>query len=152
LWGLAGQEEKMPDEGFEEEDPGYTFLGSSPAEKFRDLAVLHRKEADQLLERAREAEDEGRHEEAKLMRDVALVREQRAEELERAAKGEGDDPSVTEVLDSQKEMLGSYTPPTLSFIKPEDLPPATVPEHMRPLPPGNIDRAWGWIKDRLKKK
>ena len=142
----------MPDEGFEEEDPGYTFLGSSPAEKFRDLAVLHRKEADQLRERAREAEEEGRHEEAKLMNDVALVREQRAEELEKAARGEGDDPSVTEVLDSQQEMLGSYTAPTLSFIRPEDLPHATVPEHMRPVPPGNIDRAWGWVKDRLKKK
>ena len=143
----------MSDEGFHAEDePGYTFLGSSPAEKFLELAVLHHKEAKQLRERAREAEEEGRAEEVKLLLDVAAVRERRAEELERAARGEGDDPSVAEVLDGEQEVLEAYVPPSMSFINPEDLPPATVPVHMRPLPPGKIDLAMAWIKNRFKKK
>lgn len=142
----------MSDESYKEGDPGYTFLGSSPAEKFLELAGLHRKEAGQLRDRAREEEAEGRMQEAKLMLDVAAVREQRALELEQAARGESGDPSVTEVLKGEKEVLEAYVPPTLSFIRPEDLPPPTVPEHMRPLPPGNIDRAWAWMKGRFKKK
>jgi hypothetical protein len=141
----------MSDEGFQEEEPGYTFMGSSPAETFRELAILHQKEAKQMRERAREAEEEGREEEAKLLTDLAISRERRAAELEQAAKGESDDPSVAEVLDGQEEMLAGYTPPTLSFIRPEDLPPPTVPEHMRPLPPGRIDIALAWIKSRFKK-
>jgi len=142
----------MSDEGFQPGEPGYTFLGSSPSETFSDLAVLHRKEAKQMRERAREAEEEGLHEEAKLLIDVAISREQRATELEKAARGEGEDPSVVEVLDGEKEALSAYVPPTTSFIRLEDLPPATVPMHMRPLPPGNIERAWAWIKGRFKKK
>jgi len=147
---FAGQEENMSDESYQEGDPGYTFLGSSPAEKFLELAVLHRKEANQLRERAREAEEGGRYEEAKLMSDVALVREQRAAELEKAARGESDDPSVAEVLDGEKEVLDAYVPPTMSFIRAEDLPPATVPMHMRPIPPGRVDKAWARIKDWFK--
>jgi hypothetical protein len=147
---FAGQEENMSDEGYQEGDPGYTFLGSSPAEKFRELAGLHLKEAKQLRERAREVEEEGRVEEAKLMLDVAAVREQRAAELEKAARGEGDDPSVAEVLDGEKEVLDAYVPPSMLFIRPEDLPPATVPMHMRPIPPGRVDKALAWIKDWFK--
>lgn len=145
----------MPDDN-EFHDPdeaaSYTFLGTSPAEKFRELAVLHQKEAKQLRERAREAEEEGRAEEVKLLLDVAVTREQRAAELEMAAKGEADDPSVAEVLEGEKEILVGYEPPTMSFINPDDLPPATVPVHMRPLPPSNVDRAMDWIRNRFKKK
>jgi hypothetical protein len=147
---FAGGEENMSDETYQDGDPGYTFLGSSPAEKFRELAGLHLKEAKQLRERAREVEEEGRVEEAKLMIDVALVREQRAEELEKAARGEGDDPSVAEVLDGEKEVQDSYVPPTMSFIRAEDLPPATVPMHMRPIPPGRVDKAVAWMKNWFK--
>jgi hypothetical protein len=152
---LVSQEEKMPDDsGFHDpdEDASYTFLGTSPAETFRELVVLHLKEAKQLRERAREAEEEGRTEEVKLLLDVAVTREKRAAELELAAKGEADDPSVAEVLDGEKEILVGYEAPTMSFIKPEDLPPATLPAHMRPLPPSNFDRAMDWIKNRFKKK
>lgn len=140
----------MSDEGFQEGDPGYTFLGSSPAEKFRELAVLHRKEAKQLRERALDAEAEGRAEEVKLLLDVAATREKRADELERAAQGEADDPSVSEVLEGEKEVLDAYVPPSMSFIRPEDLPPATVPMHMRPIPPGKIDLAWARVKNWFK--
>jgi hypothetical protein len=143
----------MSDEGFhEDEAPGYTFLGTSPAEKFLELAVLHRKEAKQLRESARLSEAEGREEEVRLLIRVAETREQRAQELEKAARGEADDPSVAEVLDGEQEVLSAYVPPTMSFLRPEDLPPATVPMHMRPLPPGNIPRALDWVKRLFKRK
>jgi hypothetical protein len=140
----------MEDEGYQEGDPGYTFIGNSPSEKFSELAVLHRKEAGQLRERAHEAEAEGRAEEVKLLLDVAATRERRAEELEKAAQGEGDDPSVSEVREGEKEVLEAYVPPSMSFIRPEDLPPATVPMHMRPIPPGKVDLAWAWVKNWFK--
>lgn len=128
----------MSDDNLQDQTPVYTFLDSSPAEVYRELADMHHREAQQLLEHAREAEAEGRREEAKLLMDVSVFREERAEALEKTASGEGDDPSVTEVLDSQEDILKTYTPNTMTFFKEDELPPATVPEHMRPRPPGRI--------------
>lgn len=101
----------------QEEAPGYTFLGEEPAGVFHELAEMHHREAKQLLERAHESEAEGREEEAKLLMDVSATREQRAAELEMAARGEAEDPSVIEVLDGQEDILKSYTPNTMTFFK-----------------------------------
>jgi hypothetical protein len=129
----------------QDEPPVYTFLSEEPAEVFNELADMHHREAKQLLERAHEAEAEGRQEEAKLLMDVSAFRQERAEELERTARGEVEDPSVVEVLDGQQDILNHYTPHTYTFVSPDELPPATVPEHMRPREPGRFDRAWAKV-------
>lgn len=131
-------QERMPDGDLQDQPPVYTFLDEKPSEVFHELADMHHREAQQLLEHARQAEAEDRQEEAKLLMDVMAAREQRAAELEQAARGEAEDPSVAEVLDGQQEILNTYTPNTMTFFKEDELPPATVPEHMRPRPPGRI--------------
>jgi hypothetical protein len=131
----------------QEEAPGYTFLGEQTADVFRELADMHHREAKQLLERANASEAEGREEEAKLLLDVSLTREQRARELEMAARGEAEDPSVIEVLDGQEDILKTYAPNTMTFFKEDELPPATVPEHMRPVPPGRIAKAMAKVSN-----
>ena len=131
----------------QEEAAGYTFLGEEPASVFHELAEMHHREAKQLLERAHESEAEGRAEEAKLLIDVSAVREQRAAELEMAARGEAEDPSVIEVLDGQEDILKAYTPNTMTFFKEDELPPATVPEHMRPIPPGRLAKAMAKVSN-----
>jgi hypothetical protein len=125
----------------QEEAPVYTFIGEQTSDVFHELAEMHHREAQQLLERANASEAEGREEEARLLLDVSLTREQRARELEMAARGEVEDPSVIEVLDGQEDILKTYTPNTMTFFKEDELPPATVPEHMRPIPPGRIAKA-----------
>jgi hypothetical protein len=52
---------------------------------------------------------------------------------------------VTEIIEGQEEVVHSYVPHTTTFISLNDLPPATVPEHMRPRPPGLIARAFARI-------
>jgi hypothetical protein len=128
----------MSDDDLQDQPPVYTFLGEEPAGVFRELADMHHREAQQLLEHAMQAEAEDRQEESKLLMDIMVAREQRAAELELAARGEGEDPSVVEVLDGQQEILNTYTPNTMTFFKEDELPPATVPEHMRPRTPGRI--------------
>jgi hypothetical protein len=135
---FAEQEERMSEEDLRDQTPVYTFLDEEPAGVFRELADMHHREAQQLLEHAMQAEAEDRQEESKLLMDIMVAREQRAAELEQAARGESEDPSVVEVLDGQQEILNTYTPNTMTFFKEDELPPATVPEHMRPRPPGRI--------------
>jgi hypothetical protein len=128
----------MSDDDLRDQTPVYTFLSEEPAGVFRELADMHHREAQQLLERAQQSEAEDRREEARLLMDVMAAREQRAAELEQAARGEAEDPSVIEVRDGQEEILNTYTPNTMTFFKEDELPPATVPEHMRPRQPGRI--------------
>jgi hypothetical protein len=139
----------MSDDDLQDQTPVYTFLNEEPAEVFRELAGLHHKEAKQLLEHAQQAEAEDRQEEAKLLMDVMAAREQRAAELEKAARGEVEDPSVIEVLDGQQDILSHYTPNTMTFFKEDELPPATVPEHMRPRPPGRIALTMTKISNKI---
>jgi hypothetical protein len=151
---FAGQEERMPDEEkkpddtFQDQTPIYTFLDSSQADEYREIARIHRKEGKQLLEHAHQAEAEDRQEEAKLLMDLSIKWEERAEEFEKAARGEGGDPIVTEILESQDEMIEKtsikYTP---EFISGKGLRPARLPKHMRPPPPGRIDRALAKISN-----
>jgi hypothetical protein len=137
----------MSDDNLQDKTPVYTFLGSSPADVYTRLADLHHKEAKQLLERAQQAQAEEREEEAKLLMHEAAFREERGKELEKTAKGQGEDPSVIEALDGQRDILHSYTPNTMTFFKEDELPPATVPEHMRPRPPDRIDRTLAKISN-----
>ena len=140
-------EEKKPDDTFQDQTPIYTFLDSSQADEYREIARIHRKEGKQLLEHAHQAEAEDRQEEAKLLMDLAIKWEERAEEFEKAARGEGGDPIVTEILESQDEMIEKTSIKyTAEFISEKDLPPARVPKHMQPLPPGNVERVIAWIK------
>src|ERR1039458_9180625 len=151
---FAGQEERMPDEEkkpddtFQDQTPIYTFLDSSRADEYREIARIHHKEAKQLLEHAHQAEAEDRREEAKLLMDLSISWEARAEEFEKAARGEGGDPIVTEILESQEEMIEKtsikYTP---EFITGKGLRPARLPKHMQPRPPGPIDRALAKISN-----
>ena len=141
----------MPDEGYQEGPPTYTFLNEEPADEYRILAEMHQKEAKQLLELARAAEAEDRQEEAKLLMDVSAFRLSRAEELEKTALGERDDPSVTEALDGEKEVLNTYVPHSMAFFNEDELPPPTVPMHMRPREEGAILRTWAKISEPIKK-
>jgi hypothetical protein len=148
---FAGQEENMSDEGYQEGPPTYTFLTEEPADEYRILAEMHQKEAKQLLELARAAEAEDRQQEARLLMDVSAFRLSRAEELERTALGERDDPSVTEALAGEEEILSTYVPHSMAFFSEDELPPATVPMHMRPREPGGILRTWAKISSPIKK-
>jgi len=145
-------EESQSDSYFQNQTPVYTFLESSPLDEYAVIARMHRKEAKQLVERAHQAQDEGRDEEAKLLMDLSIKWVERAEEFEKAARGEGGDPIVAEILDSQDEMIQKtsikYTP---QFITTKDIRPPRVPKHMRPPPPGPIARAVTWIKRKFKK-
>jgi hypothetical protein len=137
----------MPELNSQDQTPVYTFLNEAPEDEYRELALMHHREAKQLLEHAREAEIEGRQEEARLLMDVSSLREERAADLEKTARGECDDPSVTDALEGQEDILRSYTPHTMTFFSENELPPATVPEHMRPRPPGRMDRAFAKISN-----
>src|ERR1035437_2709311 len=149
-WMFAGREDRMSDDNFQDQTPVYKFPGSSPADELLEIARIHHREAKQLLDSARMAEAEGRQEEAKLLMDLAISRRERAEEFEKAARGEGGDPIVTEILDSQQDLLDNYSSVfTPALISLEDLPPATVPKHMQPLPPGRIARAMAWISRQI---
>ena len=142
---LGSQEERMSADNFQGKTPDYTILGSSPADEFREVARIHYKEAKQLFDRAIEAQAEDRQEETKLLMDLAIARRARADEFERAARGEGDDPIVTEILDSQEEMCVKFTPYAPAFFSEEELLHAELPEDMKPVPLGRIARAVAWI-------
>ena len=135
----------MSADNFQGKTPDYTFLGSSPADEFREVARIHYKEAKQLFDRAIEAQAEDRQEETKLLMDLAIARRAWADEFERAARGEGDDPIVTEILDSQEEMCVKFTPYAPAFFSEEELLHAELPEDMKPVPLGRIARAVAWI-------
>jgi len=105
--------------------PVYTFQGRSSAEEYLEVARIYHKEAKQLFARAQEALAEDRQEEAKLLIHLATAQRDRADEFEKAAREEGRDPIVTELLNNEKSMRKNYTPYTPTYIAPDaDLPKA----------------------------
>src|SRR5271157_1913695 len=135
----------MPHNYPQNQAPACSFLGSPAVQEYLNVARIHRREAQQLLERAQEALAEDRQEEARLLTDLAIARRERAEEFERAARGEGGDPIVTEILDYQDDMCKKYTPHTSTYSAPDEaLPPGWL-EEMKPPPLGSFARALAWI-------
>jgi uncharacterized protein YqeY len=141
----------MSDDNFQDEVPAYSFQGSSPADELHEIARVHYLEAAQLFEHAQESLAEDRQEEAKLLIDLAKSRRERADEFERAARGEGGDPIVTEILADQQETLDNYTPHTTTFMSEEELAAAAAAlEEERKPPPLTgmarvLDRILRWI-------
>jgi rubrerythrin len=139
----------MPDDDFQEQKPSYTFIGTSPGDELLDVARIHRREMKQLLDSAQAAQAEGREQEAKLLLDIAKERRERAEEFEKAARGESSDPVVTEILSDQEEISKSYVPHKSDYaakLTPEEEEAlACLAEYTAPPPPGPIARAFAWF-------
>lgn len=110
-----------------------------------EIAAIHHREAKQLFVGARDAEAEGRTEEAKLLHDLAVAREATAVEFEQAAKGEASDPVVTEILDWQEDLSQHYVPHSLSFTTGDEPPPPQFYEEMKPPQRGRLARAVAWV-------
>ncbi|MGA3159813.1 MAG: hypothetical protein ABSC77_01250 [Terracidiphilus sp.] len=135
----------MPDNSPQDQPAAYTFLGSSPADELLEIAQLYHREAKHLLARAHEAQAEDRQEEAKLLTDLAISKRDQAEEFERAARGEGSDPIVNDILKSEQSLRTNFTPFTSTYSSPEgDIPPEWI-EEMKPRKLGPIARAVAWI-------
>ncbi len=135
----------MSADKFQNQTPAYTFQGSSPGDEFREIARIYHLEAKQLLDRAHAAEAQERPEEAKLLRDLSISQEERAQEFEKAAKGEGDDPIVTEILDQQQELCDNYSPYISSYKPADDEIPAALPEKKKLSLSGRLVRAVAWV-------
>jgi len=129
----------------QDKTPTYTFQDSSPADQFLEMARIHRLEAKQLFKNADKADAEGLQEEAKLLMDLAIARRERAEEFERAARGECGDPVVSEINDGLDETRMNYVPYAPSVMTEEELRFTEVPEDLKRPPLGRIARALAWI-------
>jgi hypothetical protein len=125
--------------------PAYSFIGSSPNEELLIVARIHHKEAKQLFERAQEAQAEGRLEEAKLLMDLGIARRDKADELEKAAREEIDDPIVAELLENEASMCKNYIPYTPTYAAPDEELPQSWKDELKPRPLGPIARAVAWI-------
>jgi hypothetical protein len=87
--------------------------------------------------------------------DLSAARKQRAEEFDRAARGEGGDPIVTEILDWQQDMRKTHTPHMMEFLTKEELAAAELARLAALPPPGFIVRALDWIalkKEQCKRR
>jgi hypothetical protein len=135
----------MPDDNLRNQTPVYTFQGSSPAEALLEIARIHFKEAKQLFDNANAAVAEDRQEEANLLIDLGIARRERAEEFERAARGEGGDPIVTEILDWQKEICESYVPYSSTYVPSEITSPLPVPEPPKMTLSRRLVNAVAWV-------
>ena len=135
----------MPDDNPQNQPQAYTFLGSSPGDELLEIAQLYHREAKHLLLRANEAQAEDRQEEARLLTDLAIAKREQAEEFEKAARGEGGDPIVADILKSEQTQRTNYTPFTSTYTATEgEIPPAWI-EDMKPHRLGPIARAVAWI-------
>jgi hypothetical protein len=148
----AGQEERMADDKTKKQTPEYEFQFSSSTDQYLEIARIHHREADQLFVGANTAEVEGRKEEAKLLLDLAVARRNTAEEFEKAAKGEGDDPIVAEILDWQEDLCEGYVPYSSTYVPPDDKLPEGWLEKIQPPPLGRVARAVAWIGGLVTKK
>jgi hypothetical protein len=135
----------MPGDNFQDQEPVYSFQGSSPADELLEIARIHRREAKQLFDNAHAAQAEGREEEARLLMDLAVARRERADEFERAARGEGSDPVVTEILDWQEDLCADYVPPTSNYTPADGELPEGWLEEYSPPKRGRIARAVAWV-------
>ncbi len=139
--------EAMKDQ--QEPKPSYTFIGTSPTAELLEIARIHHKEAKQLLESSRAAEAENRLEEARLLKDLSDSREQTALDFEKAARGEGGDPIVTDILTDQEDMNKNFVPHESKYevtLTPEEQAAlASLAEVVEPPPPGPVARAVAWF-------
>lgn len=145
----------MPDDDFQDLrdlQPSYTFIGTPPSAEHIEIARIHHREAKQMEDNALISEAEGRLEEASLLRDLAKSRRKTAQEFEMAARGEGGDPIVTEILSDQEDLTKNYVPHTskytakLTAAEQEAL--AHLAEYTEPPPPGPIARAIAWFSGK----
>lgn len=135
----------MPDDNPQNQSPAYTFLGRSPANELLEIAQLYHREAKYLLARAHEAQTADRQEEAKLLTDLAIAKREQAEEFEKAARGEGTDPIVAGILQSEQSHRTNFTPFTSTYTSTEeDIPPDLI-EYAKPRRLNPIVRAVAWI-------
>jgi acyl-CoA reductase-like NAD-dependent aldehyde dehydrogenase len=129
--------------------PSYTFIGTSPGDELLEVARIHRREVKQLLDSAAASETEGREQEARLLRAIAKERQDRAEEFERAARGETKDPVITEILSDQEEGIKNYVPHESKYVAKltaaEKEALANLAELTEPPPPNPFARAFGWF-------
>lgn len=125
--------------------PAFTFQGRSSVDEYREVARIHYREAKQMFENAQKALAEDRPEEAKLLTDLAIARRDRADEFERAAREEGDDPIVAEILDNEESMCKNYIPYTSTYTAPDEELPQSWKDELKPRPLGPIARAVAWI-------
>jgi hypothetical protein len=123
----------------------YTFQGGSPADQFLEIARIHHLEAKQLFENAEKARTADRREEARLLLDLATSREERAIEFERAAKGECDDPIVSEIVDGLEETREKFTPYAPTLMTEDELLYTPSPDDANKPKHGPIARAVAWV-------
>jgi hypothetical protein len=100
----------MPDDKLQNELPDFSFQGSAQAKEFLEIANIHHREANKLFDGALAAQAEDRQSEANLLTELAIARRHTAEEFERAARGEGSDPIVAEILDWQEDLTKVMSP------------------------------------------
>ena len=142
----------MPDDDIQNPEPSYTFIGTSPADELLEIARIHHKEAKQLHESALAAEAENRPQEARLLMDISNSRLQTALDFEKAARGEGSDPIVTDILSDQENTIKDYAPheskyaPKLTAAEQEALD--HLAEYIEPPPPGPFARAVAWFSGK----
>jgi len=123
----------------------YTSQVKSAAEDCLGVALIHHREAKQLFESAQAAEAEGRREEARLLKDLAVAREATAVEFEKTARGETSDPIVGEILDWQDDIGSTYVPYKPTFVTNDEPVPQQLLEELYQPPPGPVGRFVAWI-------
>ena len=140
----------MPDDNNLSPEPSYTFIGTSPVDELLEIARIHHKEAKQMLDNAEKSRAEGHEEEAKLLTDLAESRRQTALEFERAARGEGSDPIVADILTDQEDLSKNYVPHESNYkakLTAEEKDALDkLAEYTAPPPPGPLARAIAWFK------
>ncbi len=132
--------------------PSYTFIGTPPSAEHLEIARIHHREAKQMEDNAQTAEAEGRLEEAKLLRDLAKSRREVALEFEKAARGEGKDPIVTDILSDQEDSIKNYAPHQSNYAPKLTAAEQDVLTHLaeltEPPPPSPIARAIAWLSGK----
>jgi hypothetical protein len=107
-------------------------------DEYRECARIHFREAERLLERARMAQIDDRQHEALLLADLSIAQRKRGEEYLKAARGEGGDPIVDEILDGLQEMRNNYVLAEGQRVNIMELQSAVGPNE-------RIKRALAWI-------
>lgn len=134
----------MPDDNPQDQTPAYTFQGRSQTDELLDLANLYHKEAKQLFVRAQESLAQDRQEEARLLTDLAKAQQERANEFEKAARGESGDPLVAEITNNLQIQRNIDTSSTPTYTAPVEDIPSWVTE-IKPHELGPIARFLAWI-------
>ncbi|MGO9777208.1 MAG: hypothetical protein ACLPM3_11545 [Terracidiphilus sp.] len=141
----------MPDDKLQNQPPGLSIQGSAQAEEFLEIAKIHHREANKLFEGAAAAQAEDRQSEAKLLTELAVARRNTAVEFERAARGEGSDPIVAEILDWQEGLNEGYVPYAPTFVTGDEPVPEQLIEELKKPEPGLIARAVAWVGGLISK-